>query len=107
VNYPNQNTDASGFFTVSVTGLPSGTYNWRAKDPKYLANAGTVTLSGLYTTNIQMGLMRAGDSSNDNTVNINDFSIMRATFGRSVGQPGYDDRADFTGDQVITTLDFN
>src|SRR5207302_1980388 len=33
VNYPQQSTDASGFFTVSVSGLASGTYNWRVKGP--------------------------------------------------------------------------
>src|SRR5205823_2963885 len=36
VNYPVQNTDASGFFTQVIT-LPNGAYNWRVKGPKYLA----------------------------------------------------------------------
>ena len=27
VNYPSQNTDARGFFTVSLGSLPSGTYD--------------------------------------------------------------------------------
>ena len=37
-------TDSSGFFTVTLS-LPSGSYNWRAKGPKYLATAGTATLT--------------------------------------------------------------
>src|SRR3954468_17786552 len=58
INYPIQNTDASGFFTQVVT-LPNGSYNWRVKGPLYLANSGNVTLSGAPTTNVEMGLMRA------------------------------------------------
>ena len=86
---------------MTVTALPSGTYNWRVKGPKYLANAGTVHLVGTPVTNVQMGTMRAGDCNNDNVVGINDYSIMKPAFGKAVGQPGYDDRADFTGDQLV------
>src|SRR5439155_3578894 len=37
VNYPTQTTGASGNFTVPVGTLANGTYNWRAKGPKFLA----------------------------------------------------------------------
>jgi subtilisin-like proprotein convertase family protein len=105
VNYPSQSTDTSGRFTVT-TGLPNGTYDWRVKGPKYLANAGSVALTG-GNTQQEMGLMRAGDCNNDNVVNAVDFNILRATFGLSSGMPGYDERADFTGDQVVNAQDFN
>ncbi len=107
VNYPTQNTDASGFFTVSVASLPNGTYNWRVKDPKYLANSGAVTLTGIPTTNVEMGLMSAGDCNNDNFIRVSDFDILKPAFGRGINDPAYDDRADFTGDERITVLDFN
>jgi hypothetical protein len=106
-NYLPQSTDASGFFTVTTEGLPPGSYNWRVKGPKYLANAGSVTLVGAPSTQQEMGLMRAGDCNNDNVVNAVDFNILRATFGLSSGEPGYDDRADFTGDGVVSAVDFN
>src|SRR5207237_3428306 len=77
IDYPLQNTDASGLFTVSVAGLPNGTYNWRAKGPQYLANAGTITLAGDPVTLLEAGLLRAGDVNGDNVVNINDFSTLR------------------------------
>jgi hypothetical protein len=54
-----------------------------------------------------MGLQRAGDCNNDNVVNAVDFTILKGTFGKSVGQPGYDDRADFNGDQVVNASDFS
>jgi hypothetical protein len=99
-------TDASGFFTVPVGTLPDGIYNWRVKDPKYLANGGSLTLTGAPVTNVEMGLMYVGDANDDNVVSAGDFTILRATFGKSVGMPGYDDRADFSGDQVVNSSDF-
>ncbi len=85
VNYPAQYTDASGFFTADVSSLVAGMYQWRVKSrdyyqPQYsknLANSGTVTLSGEPTTNVEMGLMKAGDIINDNVVNNRDFNVLR------------------------------
>src|SRR5205807_1843444 len=33
-NYPGQMTDATGSFSIDVTGLASGVYNWWAKGPR-------------------------------------------------------------------------
>src|SRR5207253_3867496 len=99
--------DASGFFTVSVSGLANGTYNWRTKGPQYLANAGTVNLTGAATTSLEIGFMRAGDCNDDNVVNVTDFGILRSTFGKTLGDPGYDGRADFTGDNTVNVTDFS
>jgi len=107
VNYPSQNTDAGGNFTVTVSGLAPGPYNWRVKGPKYLANAGAVALPGSGTTSAEMGLMRAGDANNDNVVNISDFNILKSAVGQVCGNPSYDDRADFNGDCVVNVTDFN
>jgi hypothetical protein len=106
-HYPSQDTDASGFFTVSVAGLANGTYDWIAKGPSYIANSGVLTLTGVLVTNVEMGTMRAGDASGDGTVDILDFNILKGSFGLSQGQPGYDARADFNGDNVVDVIDFN
>jgi hypothetical protein len=106
VDYPAQTTDVSGYFTIPLGTLPTGTYIWRAKGPKYLANGGSVVITGDPTTGVEIGLMRAGDANDNNVVNSNDFIIMRSTFGLGPGDPGYDDRADFTGDQIVNSLDF-
>ena len=106
-NYASLTTDASGFFTVPVGSLALGPYSWRVKGPKYLANSGSVNISGLPATQAEMGLLRAGDANSDNVVSSIDFNILRASFGLSSGQGGYDDRADFTGDQVVNATDFN
>src|SRR5207253_2222113 len=99
-----QTTDASGFFTVSLGSLPTGTYNWRAKGAKYLANSGSVTLTGAQTANAEIGLMRVGDCNDDNTINVLDFNIEKLTFGRGQGEPGYDARGDFDGNNRVTVV---
>lgn len=83
VDYTGLTTDSSGFFTVTVSGLPAGTYNWRAKGPKYLANCGTVTLPGTGTTQQEMGLLRAGDTdaTHNNVDNGSDFTALKNVFG--------------------------
>jgi glucose/arabinose dehydrogenase len=98
-------TDASGYFTVSVTALTPGTYNWRAKGTQSLATGGTVAISG-GTTSAEMGLQLAGDANNDNCDNVFDFNIVRGSFGRGSGDPGYDPRADFNGDGRDNVTDF-
>jgi Dockerin type I domain len=52
-----------------------------------------------------MGLMKAGDCDNDNKVTAPDFVILKNTFGKTVGQPGYDARADFNIDDVVNARD--
>lgn len=105
--YASLNTDNYGFFTVTVGSLPTGAYNWRVKDPKYLATSGSVTLTGAAVTNVEMGLQLAGDADNNNVVNTSDFTILKGTFGKTLGDPGYDDRADFDGSLVVNASDFN
>src|SRR4029077_10501113 len=100
--YTGMTTDADGYFTATVTGLPPGLYNWRVKDPKYLANGGMVSLPGAGTTSVEMGLMLAGDCNDDNVVNSTDFAILKSSFGKAFGQPGYDDRAQLTRDPAGT-----
>ncbi len=112
-----QTTDASGFFTVTTSGLPGGAYNWRVKCPNatpninvtpgFLANSGVLTLSGAPITRLEVGSMRAGDANNDNIVSIQDFNLLKNTFGKTIGEPGYDARADFTGDRTVNIADFN
>jgi hypothetical protein len=105
-NYQPQTTDANGFFTVSVGSLVTGTYNWRVKGPKFLANASTLALPGVPTSNVEMSLMRVGDANNDDLVSASDFIILKHTFGQGAGDPLYDDRADFNGDSLVSSGDF-
>ena len=106
VNYPYQNTDASGFFTVTAN-LADGPYNWRVKNPKYVADGGTLMLARGTVVQVEMDTMQAGDCNNDNVVSSQDFIILKNAYGKQVGDPGYDDRANFNGDTVVSSQDFN
>ena len=94
-------TNSSGFFTVT-TSLPTGSYNWKVKGPKYLATSGTVTLTAGSTTQQEMGLQKAGDcdASHNNIVNTVDFTTLKGVFGQ--GSPV----GDFNNDGVTNTIDF-
>jgi hypothetical protein len=105
-NYTGMTTDASGMFTVTMAGAAPGTYDWKVKGPRFLSNSGQVQVIGDPFISVEMGLMKAGDVNNDNSVNVADFVLLRATFGKALGDPGYDARADFNGDNAITTADF-
>jgi len=101
VDYAAQTTDASGYFTVPVGGLPTGNYTWRSKDPQYLSQSGAVTLTGSPQSSVDMGLMRAGDANNDNLVNLSDFVVLKLTFNSTT-----DLRADFNGNGIVDAADF-
>jgi hypothetical protein len=106
-SYPNIMTDANGFFTMTVGTLPTGTYTWWAKGVQHLASGGSLALAGAPTTQLEVGMMRSGDANNDNVVDGFDYNVLRASYGKIPGQPGYDGRVDFTGDEVIDGFDYN
>lgn len=107
INYPPMTTDGSGSFNVNVGGLPDGTYNWRVKGSQYLSRSGSVVIDGSPQINLEVGLMTVGDINNDDVINVVDFNMMKQTFGKTAGDPGFDPRADFNGDNAINIVDFN
>lgn len=94
-------TDQSGNFTLS--GLTPGTYDISVKNPHTLRNIKTgVTLAAGTTHPLGFGTLLEGDASDDNCVNIIDFSILKTGF-----IPGYDARADFNQDGYVNISDFS
>jgi len=104
--YSGLTSDAGGNFTVNLSALPTGTYTWRVKGPKFLSTSNTFVFTHAVSTPVEMGVQPAGDANNDNLVDIIDFGILYATFGQTCGDLGYDDRADFNGDCVVDSTDF-
>ena len=76
------------------------------KHAQTLANSGNAVLAG-GNNSVEMGQLHMGDADNNNCVSINDQNILRATFAKALGDPGYDARADFNGDNVVNLGDFN
>jgi hypothetical protein len=104
--FANQVVNASGVFTVPLGTLPAGSYTWRTKGPLWLANSGTVTLSGAPVTTQEMGVQRAGDVNSDNLVDVADFTLLRAGYGLLCNNASYEGRADYNGDCVVDVTDF-
>ncbi|MEM9328712.1 MAG: putative Ig domain-containing protein, partial [Bacteroidota bacterium] len=96
--------DNSG--TMTTTGIAAGTYQLAVKFPNSLQVVVQVTVEEGSTT-VDVGELPMGDANNDNVVSSPDFSLMGATYNRSVGSPGYDGRADFNGDDVVSAADFS
>jgi hypothetical protein len=46
------------------------------------------------------------DRNNDLVVNCADLEIVKANLGKTIGQPGFDPRADVNGDGAVNLLDF-
>ena len=101
----NTSADASGYFTVTAPTF--GNYIYWVKDPQTLANSNFATLVEGGVNTVEMGILREGDANDDNCVTLTDFNILKNTFGRTSGDPGYDGQADFNGDDTISLADFN
>lgn len=100
----NITTDTGGHFVR--TGLAAGSYRVRVKNNLTLSSAVTVNYNG-GTQTLSMGTLKAGDANNDNIVNVTDFSILAATFGKNFLQPGYNSVADFNLDYIVNVTDFS
>jgi hypothetical protein len=46
-----------------------------------------------------------GDINSDGQINCADIALVKASFGRRTGQPGFNPRADVNGDGVVNVLD--
>jgi hypothetical protein len=49
----------------------------------------------------------AGDLNDDGSVNCADLAMIKASFGKKVGQTGFDIRADVNGDGIVNVLDLS
>jgi hypothetical protein len=65
----------------------------------------SVIITSLGTVPISPLLPATGDLNGDGVVNCVDIAIVRASFGRRSGQPGFDPRADTNGDGVVDIRD--
>jgi hypothetical protein len=111
---PGSNTPLSSFqITVDNSGqfavgsLNPGTYDVAIKNAHSLSNRrGNVTVPG-GTAPLNFGTLREGDASNNDRVAGEDFSILAHAYATSPGQPEWDARTDFNGDEVINGGDFS
>jgi hypothetical protein len=99
-------TAADGSYALNL--VPEGTYDLTAKGSKWLKQKqpNSSVLGGGVTT-VDFLSLKGGDANNSNNVNILDLNILKGTYGKMSGQPGYDDRADFNKTNSVNILDLN
>ena len=91
-------TNENGAFILPL--VAPGVYDIRIKNLHTLANIKCVqVLPGINT--ISMGTLIEGDASDDNVIDVLDFSLLRASFG------GASSRADFNQDGIVDVMDFS
>ena len=89
-----------------IVGIPQGTYEIAIKSGMHLQKVSTMTLEA-GDNNLSIGELRVGDANDDNSVGLEDFSVLVTTFNISFGETGYDARADFNGDGSVGLEDFS
>jgi hypothetical protein len=57
------------------------------------------------TINVKSAAPVPGDLNGDGAVGCDDLAIVKASFGKKTGQPGFDPRADVNGDGIVNILD--
>ncbi len=97
-------TDPSGNFLME--NMQPGTYDVAVRNWHTLwSRVSNVTLlPGLNVVNL--GTLKEGDATQDNTVDVTDFARLKASFFKSRGEPGYDNLADFNEDGTVDVTDF-
>ncbi len=92
---PAFNYGGSGYtFSLSTTGFAPGVYNLTVYGDAFAAQQ------------VQFKLVAVpGDVNGDGIVNCADLAIVKASFGKKAGQPGFDPRADVNHDGIVNVLD--
>jgi hypothetical protein len=102
----NLTTTKSGSTAICQCSLIPGTYDVTVVSEHTLINVRRNVTISLPSTSVNMGTLLEGNANNDTIVNISDFGILAVSFGKMVGQPGYDARADFDRNGIINISDF-
>ncbi len=98
--------NGSGNYSFSLDIAP-GTYSVFAKGSHWLRSSGPVVVAAPSTATAASLSLINGDINNDNFVGFDDFDILSAGFGLSLGDPGYTPAADLNGDDFIGFDDFD
>ncbi|MBX7135914.1 MAG: hypothetical protein K1X67_24865 [Fimbriimonadaceae bacterium] len=90
-----------------VTGVSFvGTYDVAAKGSNWLRKVlPNVVITPIGASNLAFSL-RNGDSDGDNEVGIGDYALLSASYGKSLGDPGYAVAADLNGDDTVDIADY-
>jgi Dockerin type I domain len=99
---------AGGSATVRVyADVPSSVSEFQMEVSGFALNAVGTQISFDNTVLISPHSAPTGDLNGDGLVGCDDLAVVKASFGKKVGQPGFDPRADVNGDGVVNVLDLS
>jgi Tol biopolymer transport system component len=87
-------------------GISPGTYDISVVSAGCLTNVKRGVVIAASFSDINMGTLLEGNANDDNKINIQDFGILAASYGKGAGDSGYDARADFDRSGRINIADF-
>ncbi|MFH0725325.1 MAG: choice-of-anchor Q domain-containing protein [Pseudomonadota bacterium] len=92
--------------SATFTGQTGKTYRFYSVARDFVGN--TEDPPALFDTGTTIAAAgNAGDLNNDGAVNCADLAIVKASFGKRTGQPGFDPRADVNKDGVVDIRDLS
>ena len=100
--------DSNGSISIdgTINSIVPGDYQLAIKYPNSLQIVQTITLVA-GDNEIPIGELLMGDANGDNTIGLEDFSILVSVFGLDFGETGYNETPDFNGDNTIGLEDFS
>jgi hypothetical protein len=103
----NLTTAKSGSFAIAqAVGIAPATYDITVVTPTCLINLKRGVVVTAPSVEVNMGTLLEGNANDDNKINIQDFGILAATYGKAAGNSGFDARADFDRSGNINIADF-
>jgi hypothetical protein len=95
---------------IGADGLPLLQKAFSSFDPNTVSGdflQSFVLPAGITTTIQQLAASFLGDVNGDGIVNCADLNIVKASFGKKIGQAGFAPRADVNGDGVVNVVDLS
>lgn len=83
-----------------------GTFDITVSAPGWLRRRLTAVVIGPDGVSGLSAFLHSGDANGDNSVNLQDFLLVRAAFGTSAGSPNWNPNADFNKDGSVNLVDF-
>jgi hypothetical protein len=100
-------TAKSGSVAIAqANGVPPGTYDISVVSPHCLINVKRSVVIAAPSTNVNLGTLLEGNANDDAVINIQDFGLLAAAYGKQSGQSGFDARVDFDRSGTINIADF-
>jgi hypothetical protein len=103
----NLTTTKSGSAAVAdCSGIQPGNYDITAASEHTLVNVKLNVAIAAPGTAVSLGTLLEGNANNDVRINIQDFGLLSASYGKLTGDPAFNPMADFDRNGLVNIQDF-